>query len=299
MDTKQIYFFITYTRKAKENSNEIDFIEPKKKALKPECIYTEELYKNQIYFYNKIYKVSKSAGKGKKGNNYYFEYEIKDEKYVISFDAKESTFIYNVSLEVGKSIIDIRKKVDQNKEYYEIIEYFIKGLEQKGEESLINSLYKETIEIYKKKKGFAFLILLFLKIYQKKDLCKELLKVFKEINENPKENEKNMDRKQFLKDYTSKFKEIISKADELEENYNSIEFYGIILSYLNYYDYENFSLITKKLFKNKPKDLYEILIIYKDNFKYPIKQNLNFFKKFISYIIDKKDEKKDEKKEEK
>ena len=52
----------------------------------------------------------------------------------------------------------------------------------------------------------------------------------------------------------------------------------------NYYDYENFSLIAQKLFKDKPEDLYEILLIYKDNFKYPIKQNLNFFKKFISYI---------------
>ena len=258
MDTNQIYFFITYTKKEKENEDEKDFVEPKKKALKPECIYTEELYKNQIYFYNKIYKVSKSAGKGKKGNNYYFEYEINDEKYVISFDAKESTFIYNVSLEFGKSIIDIRKKIDQNKEYYDIIEYFIKALEKKGQEKLIDSLYKETIEIYKKKKGFDFLISLFLKIYQKKDLCKELLKIFKEINENPKENEKNMDRRPFLKDYTSKFEEIISKADELAENYNSIEFYGIILSYLNYYDYENFSLIAQKLFKDKGKSFYSI-----------------------------------------
>ena len=116
---------------------------------------------------------------------------------------KKSTFIYNVSLEVGKSILDLRKKINQNKEYYEIIEYFIKALENNGEESLIDSLYKETIVLYKKKKGFAFLILLFLKIYQKKDLCIELLTIFKELNENPKENEKNMDRNPFLKVYTS------------------------------------------------------------------------------------------------
>ena len=168
-----------------------------------------------------------------------------------------------------------------------------------GEESLIDTLYKETIEIYKKKKGFAFLILLFLKIYRKKDLCTKLLKIFKEINENPKENEKNMDRKPFLKDYTSKFKEIESEADELLKNYDSKEFYGIILSYLNFYDYENFISITDKLLEDTPEVVYEILIIYKDNFKYPIKQNLDFFIKFISYIIEKKDEKKDEKKSEK
>ena len=296
MDTNQIYFFINYTRKAKENPNEIDFVEPKKKDLKPECIYAYEDYKEQIYFYYKVYKVSKSAGKGKK-NNYYFEFEIKDEKYVISFEAKESTFIYNASLEVGKSILDIRKKVQQNVENYEILEYFIKALEKIGNESLIDSLYKETIELYKKKKGFAFMILLFLKIYKKKDLCKELLKIFKEISENPKENEKNADRKPFLKDYTSKFGEIISEKDIIE-NYDNILFYGIILSYLNFYDNDNFELVSQKLFENKPEDLYEILLIYKDNFKYPIKQNLDFFKKFISYIIE-KDEKKVEKKEEK
>jgi len=299
MNSKEIFFFITYTRKAKENPNEIDFVEPKKKELKPECIYFDEQYENKIYFYNKVYKVSKSAGKGKKGNNFYFEFEINDEKYVISFDSKECTFIYNVSLEVGKSIIDIRKKIEQNKEYYEKIDYFLKALEKIGNDSLIDCLYKETIEIYKKKKGFSFLILLFLKIYKKKDLCIELMKIFKEINENPKENEKNMDRKSFLKDYTSKFETIMSESEELLKDYKSIEFYGIILCYLNYYDYENFSLITKKLFKNTPEDLFEILLIYKDHFKYPIQQNLDFFIKFIGYIIEKKDEKKDENKEEK
>ena len=299
MNSKEIFFFITYTRKAKENPNEIDFVEPKKKELKPECIYFDEQYENKIYFYNKVYKVSKSAGKGKKGNNFYFEFEINDEKYVISFDSKECTFIYNVSLEVGKSILGIRKKIEQNKEYYEKIDYFLKALEKIGNDSLIDCLYKETIELYKKKKGFSFLILLFLKIYKKKDLCIELMKIFKEINENPKENEKNMDRKSFLKDYTSKFETIMSESEELLKDYKSIEFYGIILCYLNYYDYKNFSLITKKLFKNTPEDLFEILLIYKDHFKYPIQQNLDFFIKFIGYIIEKKDEKKDENKEEK
>lgn len=168
MNTNQIYFFIEYTRKAKENPNDIDFVEPKKKDLKPERIYVDEIYKNQIYFYNKIYKVSKSAGKGKKGS-YYFEYKIKNDKYYISFDAKESTFIYKVNLEVGKAILDFKSKIPQKKEYYEIIEFYIKALESNGgEESLIDTLYKESIELYKKKKGFAFLIVLFLKIYKKK-----------------------------------------------------------------------------------------------------------------------------------
>ena len=291
MEAKPLYFFITYTRKQKENDKDIDFIVPEKKELKPECIYIEELYENQLYYYNKIFKVSKSAGKGKKGNTFYFEFLINDEKYIISFDSKGNTFIYDVSLEVGKKIIDIRRKVNQNKEYYETIEYFIKALEKNGEEKNIDELYKETIELYSKKKGFTFMIILFLKIYQKKDLCPELLKIFKKINENPKDNEKNMDRKSFLKDYSSKFKSIKSEADTIIENnnYNFIEFYGIVLCYLNYYDYQNFSSIINELYNKQPENLYEILLIYNAHFKYPINQNLDFFNKFISYAIEKKE----------
>lgn len=130
-------------------------------------------------------------------------YEIKDETYINVFNAKESTFIYNVRLEVRKLIWDIRSKIDQNKEYYEKIEYFLKALKYNREESLIDFLYEESIKIYKKRKGFSFLIILFLKIHRKKDLCNNLLKIFKEINQSSKENEKNMDRNPFLKVYTS------------------------------------------------------------------------------------------------
>jgi hypothetical protein len=287
MEKTSLYFFITYFRKQKENANDIDFVVPENNENKPECIYIDEQYENQLYYYNKIFKVSKSAGKGKKGNNYYFEFEINDEKFIISFDSKGSTFIYDVNLEVGKRILEIRRKINQNKEYYQTIEYFIKALEKNGEEKMIDELYKETIDIYAKKKGFTFMIILFLKIYQKKNLCPELLKIFKKINENPKDNEKNMDRKPILKDYTSKFKSIISEADTVIEtnNYNLIEFYGIVLCYLNYYDYENFSSITNELYNKKPEDLYEILLIYNAHFKYPINQNLDFFNKFISYAV--------------
>ena len=290
MDGKFLYFFISYARKSKEDKNDINFVVPEKNDLKPECIYMEESYENQIYYYNKIFKVNKSAGKGKKGNNYYFEFEINDEKYIIKFDSKGNTFIYDVSLEVGKRIIDIRRKINQNKDYYETIEFYIKALEKNGEESLIDDLYKETIKLYENKKGFSFLIVLFLKIYQKKDLCSQLLQIFKKMNENPKDNEKNMDRKSFLKDYTSKFKLIISEDEIIKNNnYNLIEFYGIILCYLNYYDYETFTSIINDINTNNPEDLYEILLIYNAHFKNPINQDLDFFNKFIKYAIANRD----------
>ena len=291
MEDNSIYFFITYSRKERENSKDIYFIVPEKSELKPECIFTDELNENQRYYYNKIYKVSKSVGKGKKGNSFDLKFEINDEEYSIKFDSKGNTFIYDVSLESGKRNIDIRRNIPQNKEYYETNEFFIKALEKIGEEKMIDHLYKETIELYSKKKGFTFMIELFLKIYQKKDLCVELMKIFKKFNENQKDNEKNMDRKPILKDYTSKFKSIISEADSLIESnqYSLMEFYGIVLSYLNYYDKEKFSNIIEDLYSTKKENLFDILLIYNAHFKYPINQDFDFFNTFISYTIKNKD----------
>ena len=101
-----------------------------------------------------------------------------------------------------------------------------------------------------------------------------------------------MDRKDFLKDYISKFKLIISEADEIIINnrYNLIEFYGIILCYLNYYDYETFSSVLNDLCVKKTEDLYEILLIYYSHLQYyQINKNFEFFNNFISYTIANKD----------
>ena len=130
--TTSLYFFITYTRKKKENSENVEFIVPEKKSQKPECIFIDEKYENQKYYYNKIFKVDKSTGKGKKKNNFNFEFEIDDEKYIISFDSQGSTFVYDVNLGAGKKIIDIRRKVPQSKEYKEKIDAFISALKKMG-----------------------------------------------------------------------------------------------------------------------------------------------------------------------
>lgn len=58
---------------------------------------------------------------------------------------------------------------------------------------------------------------------------------FKEMNSNPKDKGKNMDRKSYLKDFSSKFEEIASKAEQIikDNKYNTIEFYGIVFCYSN------------------------------------------------------------------
>ena len=291
MEDKFLYFFISYEKKQKEDESviDIDMILKDKNELK--CIYVDEKYEDQIYYCNRIFKISKSAGKEEKGNNYYFEFKKNDDEYILKFDSKGKTFVYDVTLEVGKKMIDIRRKINQNKEYYETIDFFIKALEKNGEESIIDILYKETIELYSVKEGFTFMIELFLKIYQKKDLCIQLLEIFKKINQNPKDMEKNKDRKIRLKDYISKFNSIKSEADKIIENnnYNCIEFYGVVLCYLNCYDYESFISVVNELYNKKPEDLYEILLIYNDHFKPQINQDFEFFNKFIPYAIANKD----------
>ena len=76
---------------------------------------------------------------------------------------------------------------------------------------------------------------------------------FKEMNKNKKDNDKNMDRKEYLNEYKSEFNEIKSEADKLiaTNNYDPILFYGIILCYLNFYDYESFSSIMNELYRKK------------------------------------------------
>ena len=283
--TTSLYFFILYDRPEKISDNDISFVIPEKQSQIPECFYTYEKYDNNKYYYNKIYKVDKSLGQGDKKNEYYFEFIIGEEKYRISFETKKNTFVYDIRLVFGKKILEIVRNINQNKEYIKKTEIFIEALKKNKEENLIDTLYKEAINLYKKKKGFSFLIGLFVKIYKKKDLCSELLKIFKEMNYKKKDNDKNLDRKSFLKDYIPDLETIKSEADK----YNTIDFYGIILSYFNYYDYNNFVSILKELYDKKQEDLFEIMIIYNTHLKNLIRENSDFFNTFISYTIKNKD----------
>ena len=287
---ESIYFFILYHTRKKENSNDINFIISENNNQIPKCIYCEE-YQDKIFNYKKIFKVNKSTAKGKKANNYYFEFDIGDDKYSISFEVKGITFVYDVIVEKGKKIIQIKRKIKQNIEYQEKLKCFLKALKDNNEENKIDLLYKDSIDLYSRKKGFTFLIELFIKIYEKKDLCPKLLEKFKEINKSPKDNEKNMDRKSNLKELKSIFNKIIDDADTIIEknNYSAIEFYGIILCYLNFYDDNKFSSVVDKLFKSNSNNLYEVLLIYNSHFFFPINQNFNFLNEFIKYIIENKE----------
>ena len=154
--------------------------------------------------------------------------------------------------------------------------------DRKKEEDKIDILYEEAI--YSKKKGFYFLISLFVNICEKKKLCKKLMEDFYKMNID-KKNDINIDRNKLFFDYASTFSNICSNADNIikNKNYNSIYFYGIILSY-----FENFEKNLKKLYESSPGVIYEILLAYISNFLNSINQDLKFYEGFIEYTINNK-----------
>ena len=167
----------------------------------------------------------------------------------------------------------------------------MEALKKNNEEEKIDTLFEESIKLASKKKGFYFMISLFVKIFNKKNLCIKLINEFYQISIN-KKNEKNLYRKECLKNYISAFSNISSEADNLIQNngYDAIKFYGIILCYLNYCDYENFKKYFIKLYRDEYKVLYEILLAYDSNLLNPIVQDLEFFVKFIEYTTQYKKE---------
>ena len=164
-----LYFFISYPCTKKEKTDDIHFLVPEDKKYIPTCIHMVEAIKNKEYYYIKIFMVNKSSKTGKKANSYYFEFQIDDLKYIISFGSKGATFVYDVKLIKTEGIVQIQKRIHQNiLQYYNKMHIFVDALKKNNEENKIDLLYKDTIDLFSIKKGFSFLIELFVEIYKKK-----------------------------------------------------------------------------------------------------------------------------------
>ena len=116
-------------------------------------------------------------------------------------------------------------------------------------------------------------------------MCSKLLNIFKEINEI-----ENKDRDKEFATYLYTFNQIYSNASNIinKNGYDPVNFFGIVLCYLSYYDKNNFSKIIEEFSQRNPDILYEILIIYYSHFKEPLNQNSEFYNNFIGYAINKK-----------
>jgi hypothetical protein len=83
--SKSYYFFLYYPRNEKEKEKDIEFVEPEEKADQPECIFSLEEEENGIFHYKKIFKATPKDIKGKKSTSCHYEFENKQDIYIISF----------------------------------------------------------------------------------------------------------------------------------------------------------------------------------------------------------------------
>ena len=302
------YFILLYRRKKKENEKDFIINESNKKInLTAKCIYSEETESEGIFLYKKVfhfkYEITKKIVKsdknevaGKQTNSkkeskkesINFEFEIDKDKYLASFNIDvENSFIYDVKLKSGDKIFGgiVSNVIKQDIiKYNEKMILFIEALKKNKQEKLINKLYKETIKLYKTKKGFEFLISLFVQIYEDKDLCNSLMELVTTLDE------KNLDRPSSLSSYKEKINAIASGAETLlkKNKTKQIEFYGILFCYLNTYDCENFDKYVKNLYDTKKEVLFEIILVYYSHLNNPMKEDKNFFDQFIKYTISNK-----------
>ena len=278
--TNEIYFIINYPRDSEENEKNIYF---EKKGIKPKCIFVQCVPTKKKFNYKKVFKFESTQEE-----RYKLEFSInKEDRYIISFNAKNKTFIYDVTLEKGLNIINYKTKISQNRmDYREKMEFFIKALVKNNEEDKKDTLFKDTIDLYSAKKRFNLLIPLFVEIYNKKDLCLLLLKNFELA-----EDKSQIDKEDYLSDYSSQINTILSEAPNIitDNNYNTIDFYGIILCYLNYYDEENYSKLIKNLYEEQPNNLFDIMLKYSSHFSSPKKLGFDFFNKFMKFSLEKND----------
>ena len=286
-ERKDIYFIIIYPRKQQEKPEDFFFCE---NDLSPQEIYSEETEnENGIFFYKKVFQFF-----GETNNKYNLDFEINKDYYTLTFEVKDNSFVYDVELKKGNKVLKkiSNENVDQKIiDYHEKLFIFLETLKKDNKEEEKETLFKDTINLFGEKKCFSLLISLFVQIYKNKNLCLLLMEKFKEMNNKTKDNEQNIDRNKDLDKYIQNFNDISSEANNLinSNNYDPIQFYGIILCYLNYFDNDNFQIIFRKLFEEKSNVSYEILLIYFSYFSNPINQNIDFFVKFIDYSLTKND----------
>ena len=299
-EEKDIYFIISYILKKEENLKEL--------AFSKECEATPQIILNKIvktnnnkYAYKKVFKYKNIGGKKNVELVYYYGEEL--DKYIITLEIKDKTFVYDVDFKKGHRHLSkiVPQIIKQDIKYQDKLDLFLEALKENKEENKNQELYKETIELYSKKNSFSFLISLFTKIYQDKNYCELLLEKFYNMNAELKEKGKkgsstNSDRDKNLGDqYNSIMSKIESESEKLiiDNGYKPIHFYGIIISYFNFYDYNALENCFNKLDKEEnQKNLYEILLVYYSQFFKPIKKDESdkeFFIKFFKYIISEKD----------
>ena len=285
---KSIYLFLIFPIiKEKEASEANAFFEEIQKTFK--IFYSKDIEKDNKTFFIKILKYEPEKNK----KNILVKCLTKEFEYFIVVNYEKEIFIYEHKLFKKNNLYKNMIEIFQNQiSLTEKMNIFIESLIQNKEP--LDKFYKDTIYLYSLYPKFDFLIDIFLKVYENKKLCTLLLSEFKEFNNKLESDLKDSKKKNIVLDkslekYKDEFNEITKKSNDLiiKNEYDSIQFYGLIFCYLNNYEYETFKNLFNTLMNDSKEILYEILLIYLYFFKNPIVNNENFFIQFMKYSVEK------------
>ena len=154
--------------------------------------------------------------------------------FFILLQSKDKTFLFDDEL---------FKKLDQAKiDVTEKMNYFDEALCVQKEDEKKNILYKDSIELWNKKPSFPFLVGIFVKIYNT-ELYSKLLDIFNKKVGKLVEG----DNKEILLKYKIYSDKIVENSQDFisKFNLNEVDFYGLIIFYLNICNKEKFKRVVK------------------------------------------------------
>ena len=273
--TQELYLLITYQRDKNETDFELKFSD---KDTIINILYNEKIGKSNK---NEFRIILRSICKIK-GNKKSLKFIINRDTYTISFDPKGKTFIYNLDLKKENCFYRNTVTEDQTTlKDFEKFNYFCLALANEKQELLLE-LYDNSIDLYGDKPSFEFLINLFVKVY-KITKCSKLLDKFKNKLEN--EDQKNTIKSESLNKFKDEIIEICDNIENIlkENKCNPVDFFGLILCYLNNYDLNKFSEIFRHVYAKDSQIIFEILLQYKSYLRNPINLEVKFLEEFICF----------------
>ena len=226
-------------------------------------------------------------GEIKEKKNISFEFFYDNQNYKLTIEKiKYNKFIFDIILQM-KQYRFWNTKIEQNQiQIHEKMNYFIEALETINEDDQLEILFNESIELYSKKTSFEFLINIFIKVYNTQ-LCSNILNEFSKNKENP--SQKNNIISDSLLKFNDIFINICENSEKVIEKYsvNEIDFYGLVLTYLNNYNEIKFKEKFNELYKKSKNILFDVMLKYKFYFKKQKNIDVDFLEEIIKYATNK------------
>ena len=278
------YFFLIYFTNIKEiQDNDIKF---KNEKNNPKCIFTKKIEPKDGN--PKLIKIFKYSFEKKEMMKKNFEFSLSSKEYQLEIKNKKEKSFFNFVFQIilqEKGIFN--SKIEQNEiNIYDQMNYFIEALNRNKETDKLDLLYLDSIFLYSKKPNFHFLITIFVNVYNT-NYCSKLLEEFNKKIDEPLQKDKIMEEN--LDKYKEIFVDICQNTEDLISSFslNKIDFYGLVLCYLNNYINEKYQEKFNELYKNDKDTLFEVLLKYKSYFKKQINLETDKLNEIIQFAAGK------------